>query len=43
MVPFFLGTLIFGEISMIRIFGNDTMGGLKKVYFWVLNGDFFKK
>jgi hypothetical protein len=43
MVPFFLGTLIFGEISMIRIFGNDTMGGLKKVCFWVLNGDFLKK
>jgi hypothetical protein len=40
---FFWGTLIFGVKSMIPIFGNDTMGCLKKVEFWVLNGDFFEK
>jgi hypothetical protein len=33
MVLFFGGTFVFGEISMIRIFENDTMGGLKKVDF----------
>jgi hypothetical protein len=27
----------------IWIFKNDTGGGLKKVDFWVLNGDFFEK
>jgi hypothetical protein len=43
MVPFFWGTFVFGEISMIPIFENDTMGCLKKVCFWVLNGDFFEK
>jgi hypothetical protein len=43
MVSFFLGTLIFGVKSMIAIFENDTMGGLKNVGFWVLNGDFFEK
>jgi hypothetical protein len=42
-VPFFLGTLIFGEKSRIPFFGNDTGGELKKLQFWVLNGDFFEK
>jgi hypothetical protein len=40
---FFWGTLIFGVKSMIPIFGNDTIGELKKLRFWVLNGDFFEK
>jgi hypothetical protein len=39
----FLGTLIFGEISRIPIFENDTGGKLKKLRFWGLNGDFFEK
>jgi hypothetical protein len=43
MVLFFLGTLIFGKISRVAVFENDTGGGLKNVDFWVLNGDFFEK
>jgi hypothetical protein len=35
--------LIFGEISRIPIFENDTGGKLKKLRFLVLNGDFFEK
>jgi hypothetical protein len=43
MVLFFLGTFVFGVKSMIPIFENDTIGELKKLQFWVLNGDFFEK
>jgi hypothetical protein len=39
----FFGTFVFGEISRIPIFENDTGGELKKLRFWVLNGDFFEK
>jgi hypothetical protein len=39
----FLGTFVFGVKSRIPIFENDTGGGLKKLRFWVLNGDFFEK
>jgi hypothetical protein len=39
----FLGTLVFGRKTSIPIFENDTGGELKKLRFWVLNGDFFEK
>jgi hypothetical protein len=40
---YFFGTFVFGKISRIPIFENDTGGELKKLRFWVLNGDFFEK
>jgi hypothetical protein len=41
MTLFFLGTFVFGRKTRIAIFENDTGGGVKKLCFWVLNGDFF--